>query len=265
MILDSIIFNNEYDMLEFRLRLLWDKVDRFIIVEADHTFSGKPKPWNLLENEERYKWAMDKIVYHQLKIKNPWDGSNPPTHTDANHPCWHTEYAQRGAIIDACAVFSEDDILLISDCDEIPSHSVFDRMNNLKRWQPVALRQHFFYYNLSCLRREQWNGTIVTTVGMARQQGVQNLRAQRNMLQIAPDGGWHLSYFSDVKGVQEKLHSFSHREYDLSEYNNEKHIQECVSQRRDLFVRGMIADEVGRDFFPEYFLKQSDNFKWWPK
>ena len=168
MIVDAFTFHNEYDMLEFRLKLLWDKVDRFVIVEADHTFSGKPKPWNFLNNIERFSWALDKIIYHPFEAKNVWDGSNPPTTTDASHPCWQIEYDQRNAIMNACTTFSGNNTLFIGDCDEIPSHSVFDRLKSLERWEPVALRQHFFYYNLSCLRREKWNGTIITTVGTAR-------------------------------------------------------------------------------------------------
>ena len=263
MIIDSILLFNEIDMLEFRLKLLWDKVQKFVIVESDHTFSGKPKPWNFRDNKERFTWAKDKIIYHQFKARNVWDGSNPPSATDASHPCWQNEYDQRNSIIDACISFSNDDTLLISDCDEIPSHSVFDRLKSLMRWEPVALRQHFFYYNLSCLRRERWNGTIVTTVGTARRQTPQGLRNQRNALQSVPDGGWHLSYFTDTAGIQEKLHSFSHIEYDTPEFNNEQHIRDCIAERKDLFVRGMQADKTGRDFFPPYFLKQSDNFNWW--
>lgn len=263
MIIDAFTFFNEYDMLEFRLKLLWEHVDKFVIVEADHTFSGKTKPWNFYENRERYAWAMDKIVYHQFRAPNPWDGENPPTTTDPKHPCWQGEYDQRNAIEQACIGFSDDATLLISDCDEIPSHKIFNNLPNLLRWQPVALRQSFFYYNLSCLRNEQWNGTIITSLGMARVEGIQNLRAQRNVLQMVGEGGWHLSYFSDTKGIQEKLNSFSHVEYNTPQYNNDEHIEECVRERKDLFVRGMKANAIERDFFPKYFLKQSDNFKWW--
>lgn len=262
MIIDAFCFYSELDMLEFRMRLLWDKVDKFVIVEADHTFSGKKKPWNFYDNRERFDWAMDKIVYHQHKMKLVWDGSNPPTFTDASHPCWHAEYEQRGAIVAACAGFSDDDTLLISDCDEIPGHSVFERLPSLARWEPVALRQHLFFYNLSCLRKEQWNGTIVTTVGTARTQGAQALRTQRNTLPVVDDGGWHLSYFTDAAGIAEKIRSFSHREYDRPEYTSEEHINFCMAERKDLYVRGMVADEVGREFFPEYFLKEADKFQW---
>lgn len=265
MIIDSFIFFNEFDMLEFRLRLLWDMVDKFIIVESSHTFSGKEKPWNLEDNWSRFEWARNKIVYHKYTPSILWDGSNPPVHTDMGHPCWDMEYGQRGAIAEALEQFRDDDILLVSDCDEMPSLEVFKNIESIVRWEPAVLRQHFFVYNLSYLRNEEWNGTIITTVGTALSQGVQALRFQRNRLPVIENGGWHISYFFDTKGIQEKVRSFSHREYDRPEFTNDEHIEKCVSEGRDLFVRGMKSREVGRDFFPEYFLKQSDNFNWWEK
>lgn len=263
MILDAFTFLNEYDMLEFRLKLLWEKIDKFIIVESDHTFSGKEKPWNFLDNIDRFSWAGHKIIYYQHKAQSVWDGLNPPTHTDPSHPCWNIEYAQRDAIVDACKAYSDDDILLMGDCDEIPSDCVFDKMDNIMKWEPVALRQKMFYYNLSCLRREEWNGTIISRLGTARSQGTQALRGQRNTLPVFLDGGWHLSYFMNAEGIQEKLHSFSHVEYDTPKFNNENHIKSCISERKDLFVRGMQADKIGKEYFPEYFLRESDNFNWW--
>ena len=67
LLIDSFTFFNEYEILDFRLRLLYPYIDKFVIVESDHTFSGKPKPYNFLANRDRYAWAMDKIVYYQHK------------------------------------------------------------------------------------------------------------------------------------------------------------------------------------------------------
>jgi beta-1,4-mannosyl-glycoprotein beta-1,4-N-acetylglucosaminyltransferase len=39
-VFDAILFSNEMDMLEIRLRELYDVVDKFVIVESDHTFTG---------------------------------------------------------------------------------------------------------------------------------------------------------------------------------------------------------------------------------
>jgi beta-1,4-mannosyl-glycoprotein beta-1,4-N-acetylglucosaminyltransferase len=41
MLIDCFTFFNELDMLECRLEYLYDKVDQFVLVEADITHSGK--------------------------------------------------------------------------------------------------------------------------------------------------------------------------------------------------------------------------------
>ena len=42
-IIDCFIFYNELDLLEYRLNILNDVVDYFVIVESTHTFVGKEK------------------------------------------------------------------------------------------------------------------------------------------------------------------------------------------------------------------------------
>ena len=43
-IYDTFLFFNEFELLEIRLEELKDIVDRFVLVEAPLTLSGKPKP-----------------------------------------------------------------------------------------------------------------------------------------------------------------------------------------------------------------------------
>ena len=54
-IVDCFIFYNEIDLLSYRLNLLKDVVDYFIIVEATKTFTGKPKEMYFKEHlKEKY-------------------------------------------------------------------------------------------------------------------------------------------------------------------------------------------------------------------
>ena len=52
-IIDSFTFYNELDILFYRLTLLTDVVDFFVLVEATHTHTGHPKPLIFQENAER--------------------------------------------------------------------------------------------------------------------------------------------------------------------------------------------------------------------
>ena len=51
MIYDCFTFRDEFDMLEIRLRILDRVVDKFVICEADRTFTNQPKPYNFLANK----------------------------------------------------------------------------------------------------------------------------------------------------------------------------------------------------------------------
>ena len=53
-IFDCFIFNHEIELLEIRMNILGDYVDKFVITEGDTTFSGKPKESYFSNNRERY-------------------------------------------------------------------------------------------------------------------------------------------------------------------------------------------------------------------
>lgn len=261
MIIDAFTYFNEADILEFRLKLLWDYVDKFVIVEADHTFSGKIKLFNL--DGDRFAWAKEKIVYHQFLTPRIWSGDEPPTIYDPTHPCWYVEKDQRNAIIDACKGFSDEDMLIIGDVDEIPSREVIEHLGKSLGHDAVVCRQLFFYYNLTNLRKENWHGTIFTKLGNARKIGTQALRDQRNSLPFVCPGGVHMSYFGGNEAIRKKIESFSHQEYNTDEFKDGAHINICLDTGADIFKRDIGSQKVGPDFFPEYFSKLAKNYPQW--
>ena len=62
-IIDAFTFFNELDLLEFRLECLYPHVERFVISEANITFSGIPKAFVFEENRDRFSKYLDKIEY----------------------------------------------------------------------------------------------------------------------------------------------------------------------------------------------------------
>lgn len=249
MIIDSFIFNDELDMLEFRLELLWHKVNKFIIVEADKTFTGLPKKLYYNENKERFKWAESKIHHY---IFSPdiegLDFSSKPTAYDPAHDCWKLEYQQRNAIGDIAVQFPNDAIIILSDCDEIPSYEAIDIARECSL--PLACQQDLFYYNVSNFCQQDWRGSIFSTVGQLLDIAPQTLRDMRNQLPGITNGGWHLSWFGNI---EKKLSTQSHQELNTSEFNNSEHITKCIEQKKDLFNRDIPIIEVSSWFFPEYF------------
>ena len=62
-------FFNELEILEMRLAHLDPIVDKFVIVEADQTFSGNSKPFNFEENKERFAKWLPKIEHIYITQK----------------------------------------------------------------------------------------------------------------------------------------------------------------------------------------------------
>jgi beta-1,4-mannosyl-glycoprotein beta-1,4-N-acetylglucosaminyltransferase len=76
MIYDCFTFFNELDILEIRLNILKNVVDKFVLVEATRTHQGKEKPLYFSENKARYKEFEDKIIHIVIDEYPPYEGKS---------------------------------------------------------------------------------------------------------------------------------------------------------------------------------------------
>ena len=137
MIYDCFSFFNELDLLEIRLNVLKDVVDRFVLVEAGETHTGKPKPFYFEENRDRFAAFADRIVYRKLE------------RFPAGHGAWWNENYQRNEISKAlieCGACDDDDIL-ISDLDEIPNPEAVARWKGTPGVKTFHQKYYSFYLN----------------------------------------------------------------------------------------------------------------------
>jgi beta-1,4-mannosyl-glycoprotein beta-1,4-N-acetylglucosaminyltransferase len=265
MLIDACIINDELDMLEFRLKYLYDYVDWFIIIEADITHSGKPKALNFLENKDRFKWAMDKIIYHAVKINTEGlDFSYKPKEFDFDAPQWRVENHQRNAIMAASKDFSDDDIIMISDCDEIPTRQNVEWRRNHKVENPYALDQRIVAFYLNYTRDDiGWRGTIISTMKQMRNHTPQGLRNLRMRLYPMPYGGYHFTYFGGAEQIRKKIQSFAHQENNKEEYLDLKRIEELTKNGKGIFPdNGQPLKKVGAEFYPTDMIKLFPS-EWW--
>ena len=102
-------------VLDIRLNTLIDKVDKFIVVEATKNHAGEDKKLNF--EIKNFKKFQKKIIYIivddlPLDVKSPKKG-------------WHENHArdqfQRNAIQRGYREFDDEDLIMISDIDEIPN------------------------------------------------------------------------------------------------------------------------------------------------
>lgn len=124
-IYDCFIFYNELELLAIRLEELENVVDKFVLVEATLTHSGQPKPLYFQENRHLFEKYTDKII--SIVVDD-----FPPGNGDKEHDYWERENYQREAIRRGLIECKDEDIILLSDVDEIPREESIYR-----------LREHF--------------------------------------------------------------------------------------------------------------------------
>lgn len=243
-IFDCVLFHNEVELLKLRFLELASVVDCFVIVEGDKTFSGKRK--QLLFNREDYPEGL-KIIY--IAVRDMPEGKDK----------WEREYWQRNAILRGLKGCHPEDIVLISDADEIP------RWEELKRltieWMPMVFHQRMSCYYLNCLSNEDWCGTTMCLFKQLKSP--QKLRNRRWDLAKIEHGGWHFSYLGGAGRIQEKIRAFSHSEFNKRPFTNKKHINESIAGMKDLFDRKRVYKRRTPDvsFLPKVVMDNLENFR----
>jgi len=246
MIIDTFTFYNELDLLEVRLTELWDVVDHFVLVEATVSFTGHPKPLHYANNRARFEKFQSKIR-HIIVEDMPMETDN-----------WSREHWQRNSISKGLCDCRDDDVVMISDIDEIPAAEAITRCRNLLT--PYVMQQGMYYYYLN-FRGGQWNGTTCWRFKDLALRTVQELRDCRESLPVITGGGWHFSFLGGVPAIQEKIYNYSHQEYNKPRILNEKNIQYSMITGRDLFGRRLMFSQVDVDELPCLVRAQPDKFR----
>ncbi len=259
MLIDAFTYFNEKELVELRLKYLNSIVDYFVVIESNITFTGKKKEWNfpkVLKNN--LKEFSHKIQYHQLNINLEEIKNEESWIIDdiKGDDFWRIENFQRNYIKKACQQFSEKDILVISDLDEIPSLKKLKCIisSDFQKIAPVALEQYLFHLDCNYLRLESWRGSIVTTIKTCNEQSPQKFRTLRNRISYFTDAGWSFSSFGGYERVKEKIESYAHSEHNNDKFKNREHIELCQRTGADLFHRNTKSRKVERNFFPKDLL-----------
>ena len=259
MLIDSFLFYNESELAELRIKYLDKIVDYFVVVEANITHQGKTKEWNFPKVlETKLKNFSKKIQYHKVnidpeKIKNEESWIIDDVKGD---DAWRIENFQRNFIKTACQKFSDEDIIIISDVDEIPSKSKleFIKTCDFKKIAPIALEQYLFHIDCNFLKLESWRGSIAATMQIINKYSPHSLRRSRNRISHFNDGGWSFSSFGGANRIKDKLESIAHKEFNNDKFKNTEHLINCQKTGADLFHRQVQSKKIDKSFFPKDLL-----------
>jgi len=250
MIYDCFTFFNEFDILDIRLHEMDKWVDYFILVESPETFSGKPKPlWFHKANKDRYRKFLPKIIHLVAPIVK---GDDP----------WDRQDRQRSFAMQALSTCSDDDLILVSDVDEIVGIDFADIQRDFDDHTCFTHKNYLFYMNL--LRPGGWPGLIVvpyrTLISKYKGSLWEARRLRRRGRKTV--GGWHFSNMGGKDAVRLKLQASCHHELDSYKkmINDPAFLYNTMEGERE--IKGRKLNTVPIDYeYPVWFKDNIDKFK----
>ncbi len=267
-IYDCFMYFDEDLILDLRLNILNNYVDKFVIAEATKDHTGKDKKLNFnLSNFSKFKDKINYIVVDDLPINIKSYKKNWPVH--------HLrDQHQRNSLAKGYKNLNDDDLIMISDIDEIPDPiKIKDfRINN--KYACFIQNNYQSKLNLLNTTDKYWMGTkIIQKKFIKSPQWLRNIKTSKPAFwkfykprqpQLIYDGGWHFSFLKDSKGISKKIKSYSHSEYNIPEFTNEKKIEERIKNQVDIFDRNIKYEKVKLDgSFPKYILDNLNKYKSW--
>ena len=293
-IFDCFMFYDEEVVLDIRLNSLKNSVDCFVIVESKFYHNGKKR--DLKFDINKYPKFKDKIIYI-VQDEEPLNLETVKKEDDEGTKSYKQifnahkrENFQRNQISKALDKANEDDLIMISDVDEIPNLKDLNvaKVNN----KIVIFEQEIFYYKLNrYLEGFTWHGTkACKKKNLKSPQWIRNVKNKKfgfwrldtlfsetkyiNKIFIK-SGGWHFSNLKNPVDIENKLKSYlHHRDFDVENIDL-KEISKLMKNNETIY--DMFADKRGKKFsenkrklnlypknkLPQYILGNENKFKEW--
>tara|TARA_Y100000590_G_scaffold461624_1_gene623645 strand:+ start:645 stop:1454 length:810 start_codon:yes stop_codon:yes gene_type:complete len=263
---DCFQFFNEEHILDLRLNILDEYVDFFVVVESTTDHQGNKKKLNF--DKKKFKKFEKKIIYIVVddtaeSIKKPHIGQNS-----------QVERHQRNSIMKGLKNCYDEDLVMISDVDEIPDLTKLNFLDKTKRYAVFCQKKFDYKLNLLNETEGNWYGSkICLKKNLKSPQWLRDLKFKKypfwridkvRDLQIIKNGGWHFSYLQNPEGLIKKISSMSHGEHNKPEFVNQKNIEEKIKMQKNIFGLGFSYKKIDLDStFPKYILDNREKYKEW--
>ena len=280
-------------LLDIRLNSLNKFVKKFIIAEATYTHNGTKKKLNFnIQNFQKFK---DKIIYIVVdeQPKNILELTERESKEKRGEKLilngMARDYFQRENLTRGLKEVSGEDIILVSDLDEIPNlnNLDFSKVNN----NIMIFEQKMFYYKLNLFYSDfKWFGTKgVKRKNFLSPQWLRNIKGKKykwwrldtlfsrkkysNLIYVK-NGGWHFTCLRSPEELEKKLLNFAHHyEYeesglkieDLKKLINEKRVMydHNIDQKGYKWSGSSTLKKVDFSILPEYVSINSKKFESW--
>ena len=266
-IFDCFMFNNEEKLLEIRLNVLNKFVDHFVIIESEETHSGNKK--NITFDIDKYPKFKEKIIYKKI--------NSFPTGLSS----WQKENYQRNYIVNCLNQAKGNDIVMISDLDEIPNLENIKLKNYNEKI--IVFNQKLFFYKMNFgANTANWHGTRACQKKFLKSpQWLRNLKTHKKYkfyrldkllfsknyersFKIINNGGWHFTWLGDLDFIKNKLRSFAHTELNNPIIVNDNYIKECIDNLKPIEIKQKIQINklsINKINLPTYVVENLDKYR----
>jgi len=250
-IYDCFIYFDEDLLLDLRFNILNKYVDKFVIVESKFSHRGEPREPNFdikkfkkFENKIKYI-LLDKNPKNLFEIAKDDNKINEKIIINGNL----REFYQRNSISLGLSDANDEDLIIISDVDEIPNLENID-FSKIKT-NPYLFNQIFCCYKLNLFSKMRWYGSrMIRKNKLISPQWLRDIKDKNYQIwrfdtffskkkyrniKFIENGGWHFSYLKKAEGVEKKLRSIRHHiEYDKNPIGVKK-IKDLIKNRRLIY------------------------------
>ena len=277
-IYDCFMYFDEDLLLDLRLNSLNKYIKKFVITEATYTHNGNKKKLNFdINNFKKFKDKIEYIVVdtHPQNILELVEGESKDKRGEKlilNGMA--RDYFQRENLAKGLREAKNEDLILISDLDEIPNLDNFnfaDVKNNI-----VIFEQKMFYYKLNLFYSDFiWQGTKATkSKNFLSPQWLRNIKGKKypkwridtffskkrysNLLYVK-NGGWHFTCLRTAEELEKKLLNFAHHyEYEESGLNIND-LKKMINEKRSIYDHNI--DQKGFKWSGKSILKKIQNYE----
>ena len=170
------MYFDEDMLLDIRLNILDSHVDKFVIAEATKTHSGKEKNLNFdIKKFSKFKNKIEYLVVDDLpvdvgKFKKDWAASHI------------RDQFQRNALHRGYKNYDENDLIMISDLDEIPDPKKIKKFDIKNKYGCFMQKNFHQKINLLNTTIENWAGTkICQKKYLKSPQWLRNIKTKKNL------------------------------------------------------------------------------------
>lgn len=291
-IFDCTNYFNEDVIYGLRLEILDKYVDKFIVAESLYSHSGQRKKLNFDIN----KYPKFKSKIHYIVVENepqdlirldglPFDQAQGMKRMNSLKRIRQQYDVLREGIKDA----QNDDLIILSDCDEIPN---LENLNKVNSKQIIIFKQLLFYYKFDlhhnamtwygskgCLKKDlltfNWLRNIKNkTYNFWRIDTFFSKNKYMNV-KIIENGGWHFTNIKSPEDIHMKLSNYGeHNEFEMSDIDLAKMTQ-LVKEKKVYFNHNVDKSnpnkysyghelvKINKNLLPKFLVDNYLKFKDW--